>query len=646
MSTADGRTEEARRLAEVEARSYIELAGVMFVRVDADERVGLVNPEACSVLGGSQEEILGRNWFDHFIPQREREAVRQVFRRLLAGEVVGQERYQNSVLTLGGGERLIAWHNAVLRDAEGRVTAILGSGDDVTERVRVQKELQTSEERLRAVYDNVQVGILQADPESRRFVEANPSMCRMLGYTEAELLRLGVDDIHPPEALADVHESFSRQAAGEIRLAPEKPILRKDGSVGWADIRSAPVTVGGRTVLMGCFHEMTERRELRARLAQSDRLASMGMLAAGVAHEINNPLAYVLHSLEALDADLSNASEACGERTAVLASVRRALDGGRRIRDIVRDLHTFARVDDAAPAPVDAVAALERAAALADNQIRHRARLVRELAPVPQVLASQGKLAQVFLNLLVNAAQAIPEGDAQGNEIRLRSWSAAGQVYVEVRDSGPGIEPARRARVFEPFFTTKPEGVGAGLGLAICRNIVDGFGGELRVDSRLGEGASFTVCLPAFTERAAPPPTPPARTLTPAARKRPRLLIVDDEAALRESLVLLLRRHYELAEAASGAAAQALLEEDQAFDAILCDLMMPQRSGMDLHDWLLAAHPRLAARVVFMSGGAFTERARAHLASVSNPRLDKPFELSTLRATLRAVLEGTDGQPT
>jgi signal transduction histidine kinase/FixJ family two-component response regulator len=398
------------------------------------------------------------------------------------------------------------------------------------------------------------------------------------------------------------------------------------------------------------------RREMEAQLAQADRLSSMGMLAAGVAHEINNPLAYVLYNLESLADDLPEllaavrrfrarmvdrlgpeiVGDVAGDadrqmNPALLNDVRARLDdafeGARRIRDIARGLGTFSRVEKDQLVPVDLMHVIEAALNMCFNEIKYRARVVKDYGRVPTVLASEGRLSQVFLNLLINAAHAIDEGDAERNQIRVRTWAEDEAVCAEVADSGKGIAPEHQDRLFEPFFTTKEIGVGSGLGLPISKGIIEGYGGTIRVDSQPGRGTRFTIRLPL---RAAPAAAArPERGETTAAVSG-RLLVVDDEAGIRSALARMLRGHT-IVEARTGAEARRILERDQAFDLLLCDMMMPEVSGMELHAWLAAAHPELAERLVFITGGAFTANARAYLQQVDNPRIDKPFDKAEVR---------------
>jgi CheY-like chemotaxis protein/two-component sensor histidine kinase len=309
------------------------------------------------------------------------------------------------------------------------------------------------------------------------------------------------------------------------------------------------------------------------------------------------------------------------------------------VRRIVRGLQAFARADDDRAEPTDAVAALERALEMTDNAIRHRARLVRHLNRVPPVLANELRLGQVFVNLLMNASQAIPEGHADTNEIRVRSSydEEKAEVIVAIEDSGSGIAPDLQARIFEPFFTTKPLGVGNGLGLSICHGIVEGFGGSIELESVVGRGTTFRVRL---KESMAPPPSGVAKSPNPPHQplRRGRLLIVDDDKKVARSLALLLHADHDVEVSTEPRAVADRVLAGERFDVVLCDLMMPVMTGMDLHALVDDHAPEQAQRFVFVTGGAFTPAAEAFIQRVQNIVLQKPYDLEKLQAALAVHL--------
>jgi signal transduction histidine kinase len=391
----------------------------------------------------------------------------------------------------------------------------------------------------------------------------------------------------------------------------------------------------------------SEHRELQARLAQTDRLTALGTLAAGVAHEINNPLAYVLLNIGYVAEELPkllqpNANERANE---VLLALEHAREGAERIRNTVRSLQTFSRPENESRKPLRLAQLLDATLPLIANEIKHRARLIRNYHPVPEVIANEARLGQVFLNLVLNAVQSLPEDHANHNEIHLVLTSPSpDRVSIEVRDNGEGIPPQVRGRIFDPFFTTKPVGIGTGLGLTICHGIVASLGGTLSFESEVGKGTVFRVDLPAAMSSAATPGDADAKATSIVSESAPssktvargRILVVDDEPTVCFSIERLLSTEGDVVATTSAHRALAGIRGGERYDVIICDLMMPEMDAMTLHHELCQIAPAQAERMVFVTGGAFTLRAREFLESVSNPRLDKPFNINALVEVVRS----------
>jgi signal transduction histidine kinase/CheY-like chemotaxis protein len=388
-------------------------------------------------------------------------------------------------------------------------------------------------------------------------------------------------------------------------------------------------------------------REAQSQLVQAGKMAAVGTLAAGVGHEINNPLAYIVSNLEYASLEVGALvrelpPEQSGERLKDMdRALREALHGAERVRRIVQDLKTFSRGDEEARGPVNLQAVLESAAKLAGNELRPRARLVKDFGDIPLVEGNESRLAQVFLNLIINSAQALPEGRALENEVRLVTRrEGADKVVAEVRDTGSGIPKDVMARIFEPFFTTKPVGVGTGLGLALCHRFVTSMGGEIGVESEPGKGTVVRVTLRAAAPAVAPVPVQAPVAEAPAPRQetvRGRVLVVDDDLMVSSALRRTLGREHDVEVVVSARAALAKLvaPEGVELDLILCDLMMPELTGMELHAEVSKAAPAVARRMVFITGGAFTPAAREFLERVENPRVEKPFDSAKLREQVR-----------
>jgi two-component system cell cycle sensor histidine kinase/response regulator CckA len=378
-----------------------------------------------------------------------------------------------------------------------------------------------------------------------------------------------------------------------------------------------------------------------AKRAETERMASLGMLAAGIAHEINNPLAYVLGSLEIGLRELADLRallrEGSGEELSLLAGALSALDnardGAERVRHIVKDLMDFSRAGAVGTEAVNLEAVLDATVRVAWNEVRHRARLVKRYAGISRVSGDEARLGQVFLNLIVNAAQAI-EGDPSVNEITISTRKEGGCAVVEISDTGTGIGEAQLSRIFDPFYTTKPAGSGVGLGLAICHGIVVSLGGEISVSSEAKRGTTFKVVLPFAPEdsaaRRAVADAPPESESTPS-----RILIIDDEPLLGQTLLYAFKGRHDVVICTSGRDALSRLEKDAHFDLVLCDLMMPDVSGAAVYEAVKRSYPGLVRCFVFMTGGAFTERAREFLAKHPGAQLEKPFNIDDIEKLLR-----------
>src|SRR5579859_3713143 len=386
-------------------------------------------------------------------------------------------------------------------------------------RRRAEAALRASEERYRTLVEQAVDGIFLAD-SLRRFVDVNSAAQAMTGYSRAELLRMRVPDMHDPADLPAPHLELRSLPRG-IAHTVERRMRRKDGSHFVAEI-TAKVLPDGRE--QAFVRDVTERKQMREQLVLAQRMASLGRLAAGVAHEINNPLSYVVLNVERAKAALERvpAGEARDEMARTLGE---ALDGSERVRRIVRSLNAFARGEDEPATAVDVDRVIDGAVDIAEARWRGRARLVKEYGATRLAHGEELRLGQVMVNLLINAADAIGEVPGREGEIRVRTWDAAdGRVGIDVVDTGGGVPEEARAQVFDPFFTTKPVGAGTGLGLAICHGIVSGFGGEITLAETGPEGSTFRVLL----ARAKGPSSAPAAPSRPpsGAPGRLRILVI------------------------------------------------------------------------------------------------------------------------
>ncbi len=388
---------------------------------------------------------------------------------------------------------------------------------------------------------------------------------------------------------------------------------------------------------------ISELMSTQMRQLESERLAAIGSLAASVTHEIKNPIFYLLANLEffiescaepplATDPHLSeDLKQALGD----------SLEGARRIRDIVQDMQDLARAPSDKGAEFDLSDAARSAIRLAGAEVRDRATLVSHFGEHLAVYGNSGQLCQVFLNILVNAAQAIAAMGNRGDEpgrITLTTYRDGDDAVAEISDDGPGIPAEHLGRLFEPFFTTKPPGVGTGLGLPISRDLVRRHGGDLDVRSEVGKGTTFVLRLPS----ALPRPNETQNTRTVPAPGRLRILYVDDDTMILSSLRRFFGATHEVWLASDGREALAVLERQPSFDAIVCDLLMPQLSGVELYETIERRWPPLARSCVFISGavGALDRQLESFLERVRPTLLRKPIDLATLSRFFATIKTG------
>jgi CheY-like chemotaxis protein len=364
-----------------------------------------------------------------------------------------------------------------------------------------------------------------------------------------------------------------------------------------------------------------------------------------VGHEINNPLAYVSMNVDLAARQISQvlASVETGSHTAeALAALpemmRECRIGLDRIRDVVKDLQRLSRTSDIKREAFSINDILDESLGMARNLVEHRATVRKRYGYLPEVIGDRSAIGQVLLNLILNAAQALPEGRADINEVTLETSVRDRNVVVSISDTGAGISPDLLPHIFDPFFTTKPIGEGTGLGLAVSCRIVADHGGRIQVDSELGRGSVFQVILPIPQQheglidlRGLPAPVP-------ANEPRGRILVIDDMPAIGRLITSALADRHDVKVVTRATDAFALLELDDAFDVILTDVMMPELGGRDVLERLTIHWPHLAANVIFMTGGAFTAEAHDFVERVSHRVLTKPFSIEELQAVVRAQM--------
>lgn len=630
---------ELLRAAEERFRLAFDHAPIGMALTSAEGRWIQVNRSLSELLGYSAEEMRAMSFKDVSHPD-DLAADLALHERLLRGEI---DRYELSKRFIRkGGEVLeTVVHASMVPDEHGVPRQIIRQVMDVTAQRRAERASRESDRRMRTLARQVPVGILETDlAGSCTFV--NERWCQLTGYSAADVVGKPWDLVlHPDDRERVVAEWFLCEQQGRefgmeyrYRLAGGRTLWVHCGAVAMRD-------EGGELVgYLSTALDITERKQAQAQLLFNDRMASVGTLASGVAHEINNPLAYLTANLDLIVEEVrSLAGTLPADRVREieeLASEGRL--GAEKVRRIVRALKTFARADEEQRVRLDVHSVLDLSINMVSTELRRRARVVRDYQWVPAVEADEARLGQVFINLLLNAAQSMTEGAIERNTIRVVTrTNPAGRVFIEVHDTGVGIAPEHREQIFDPFFTTRPVGRGVGLGLSICHGIVTALGGEISVTSEPGQGTTFTVSLPGVPVEVSASTLP--RPAAEARKREGRILVVDDDPMVGTTLRRVLERDHEVIVVESGREALTLIGAGQRYDVILCDVMMPQMTGIELHAELGRLAGDQQERMIFVTGGTFTPKARAFFDKAPNALIEKPFNLRNLRAVVREQLQ-------
>ena len=507
--------------------------------------------------------------------------------------------------------------------------------------------------RLAALFEGMVEGVVFRGPDG--VIRAvNAAASRIFGLAPRALI--GADSLSPQTTLSlrvvhpdgsafpiEAWPSTLARSSGETVTNVLIGIYRPDDSFAWVRMTATPLREPADEApfaVITTYYDVTALEAAKAiedRLKRQERLVTTGTLAAGVGHEINNPLSFILANLDfALDELRAIAGGSPSARvTEVIGVLEDARDGGERVRKIVRGLRSMARGTDDAPVPTNLRRVVEMSINMAAHEIRAKATLDLRLTETPLVLTDEARLSQVFVNLLVNAAQAFPSGDVERNRIVVTSdVEPDGRIRVTVTDNGPGIPLDVQARIFDPFFTTKAVGEGTGLGLSISQSIVTALQGELHVTSRVGEGASFRVVLPPAPS--APIETPRVDKSPDAARTGGRVLVIDDEVGIGKAIARILGKEHDVVTCTDPREAiRLLVERDERFDVIFCDLTMPYLSGDRVHHAVKEHDAALADRMVFITGGVQRNALATFLDDVPNERVEKPFSPQNIRGIAR-----------
>ncbi|AUX26955.1 transcriptional regulator [Sorangium cellulosum] len=509
-----------------------------------------------------------------------------------------------------------------------------------------QRSLFASEERYREIVE-LSSDVLATIDQEGNLTRLNVRFEVLFGHSRQAWIGRPITAL---AVAADVPVLRALVMSASHSEAPREATVRCQTRAGLTKVMTVRITrLYGEDASLAVMRDVTEEVARRAQILHSEKLASIGQVAASVAHELNNPMAWVMANLEQIRSGAHKLVAAArpvatGSYEELLRAIdlidkscHEALAGVERMRDIVTDLNLFSSSSERKPERVDLVDVIELALRMTGPQLSQLCRIERRYGEMPPLVGYPGKLSQVFVNLFINAAQAMPNRPRDENMVRVTTRFDAGVHHVEVEDNARGMPPEVVERIFDPFFTTKEESARPGIGLWVSRNIVEEQRGTMTVSSQAGVGTTFTIRLTGLDPADLPVPLPPPESPRPSSRGT--ILFVDDEPMLLNAFARAFEERHEVLVAKSGHEALELLRaRGGRIDAIVCDLLMPQMSGMALYDEIGEHFPQLLPKMAFMSGGAFTPSARAFVERVDNPKIAKPISLDDLERVIADLL--------
>ncbi|HTS12205.1 MAG TPA: ATP-binding protein [Candidatus Limnocylindrales bacterium] len=507
---------------------------------------------------------------------------------------------------------------------------------------RAEEKWRRVEAELRSVLDSVATGILLLDAAGRvRFSSAR--LGQLFGIDARSLGQLGTFDelseslaqrFRNPEAYAAPWRAFAEGNGEPMHdelemLRPtrrvierfSRPVLDREGrAFGWLEL----------------YSDVTGERQIQSKMLQTEKMAALGQLVSGIAHELNNPLTAIMGYAQLLLVHGLNSGQ--------LSEAKKVYSEAERARRIVKNLLYFARENKPERSRADVNEIIERTLALRGYELKVENIVVDcDLASdLPRTMADPYQLQQVILNLVVNAEQALVEGRGQGHvwirtsHLRQR---AGDRILIEISDDGPGIAPEIASRIFDPFFTTKPPGVGTGLGLSIVYGIVHQHGGEITLDSQRGLGARFTVELPVVAVPATERPVTVLQPVSGPATRRGRILVIEDEPTVAQLIVDVLREEGHQVEAVLDSTEGLTRISRASFDLVICDLRMPRLDGPAFYEALVRSGSPMQKRILFITGDTVAKRTLDFLEPNRLPYLAKPFLVEELKLAVNRLLE-------
>jgi|GEM_PF-2831351 len=634
------RTDELQKEMEA-AQRYLDVAGVAFIVVSKDQKVYLINRMGCQILGYSEDEVVGKNWFDNFLPERYRKDAKMVHDLLMKEEVEPIRYYESPVITKSGEERVIAWYNTILYDEDGKPASLLSSGEDITRRRSAEDALAYSESFLRSIIDT--------EPECVKLVASDGVLLQM---NAAGCAMLEADDPSEvpgksvyPFIIPEHRDSFKALLQSVCKGTPgslEFEVTGVKGTRRWLETHAVPFRDKrqGNTMMLSVTRDVTERRKLEERLNQARKMEAIGTLTGGIAHDFNNILSAIIGFGESVEMDMAPDDPLRPYLEQMLAAAEKGTK-------LTHSLLAFGRKLIIKPSPVKLNNILTGVEKIIGGLLGEGIKVELVLTdPNLTVMADAPKMEQALINLVTNARDSMPQGGSlrlsaaevtiDDEFIKRNGFGKEGSFGVlSVSDSGMGMDEATRLRIFEPFYTTKAPGMGTGLGLSTVYGVVKQHGGYIDVRSEPGKGSTFSIYLPQIKlveNKEAAPPAPPLVGGTET------VLIAEDDAAVRRITKDVLGKFgYTVLEAEDGArAVELFMEHKDEVDLLLFDITMPKKSGREAYEEIVRVRPDIKA--LFTSGNV-TEVVNREVVGEGHDFIAKPASPKQIIRKVREILD-------
>jgi two-component system sensor kinase FixL len=473
-------------------KQYFDIVDRCIVALDKQGYITLINRKGCELLGYTESELIGRNWFETCLPEQSRQTTYQVFKLLMSDQLNGSEYYENDIVTSKGEYRHLTWHNAVLRDEAGEASGTISSGIDLVSRDKSEQALHASEARIRAIVETAIDGIVTID--DRGMIRSiNTAVERLFGYAEEELIGSNVSILMPSPHHEEHDKYLDRYlSTGQKRIigvGREVNAIRKDRTIFPIRLSVSEFRVGVRRMFTGIIHDLTEQKDLQDQIIRAERLAVIGKMAAKVAHEVRNPLSSISLNAELLEDEIDALQGDNREAKSLIQSMIGEID---RVALLTDEYLQFSRLPESEPVERTYREVVEEIQQLLASEFQQKGIHFEfhELGDPFHVRLDRTQFRRVLLNIVRNAIESMPKG---GN-LHISTIKEASCGVINIRDTGFGIPEDMVPNIFDPFFTTKD--FGTGLGLAITHQIVLEHAGHISCESTVNEGTNFRIELP------------------------------------------------------------------------------------------------------------------------------------------------------